>query len=234
MYEGFKYIYLDGMGVILEVNKPLSYYFSKELGITEKSFHKYEMQAINMLTPEMNEKFWHLSTLEEEIEYSKEFNKIFLENIGRDFDDELLEKLTTYRVKPDVKLKEGIHAALEKLVMKYKLGVLTNAMPSRKYYELTIDGIDKYFNQILISREIGHHKPDPIIYQEAIKRAGIEPERMLFVDDKVKYLDGAISAGFGGGILMGTKETSDNYPQVDTFQELVTLILSGYRGIASE
>lgn len=225
MIDEITYIYLDGMGVILEVNKPLSYYFSNELGFTQEQFHEYEMQAINKLTPEMNEKFWHLSTLEEEIEYSKEFNKIFLENIGRGYDDALLDKLTDFRIKPDVKLKEGIHEALENLTKRYKLGVLTNAMPSRKYYELTIDGIDKYFDQIIISREIGHHKPDPIIYQEAIKRAGVEPAKMLFVDDKVKYLDGAINAGFGGGVLMGTKETTVKYPRVETFNEVAEHLL---------
>ncbi len=225
MLKGIKYIYLDGMGVILEVNKPLSYYFSNELGITQHQFHKYEMQTINKMTPEMNEKFWHLSTLEEEIEYSKEFNKIFLDNIGRESNDVLLDKLTKFRVKSDVKLKEGVHDALKNLAKKYMLGVLTNAMPSRKYYELTIDGIDKYFDQIIISREIGHHKPDPIIYQEAIKRANVEPKTMLFVDDKVKYLVGATNAGFGAGVLMGTDETTDKYPQAQTFNDLVSLLM---------
>jgi len=221
--KNIKFIYFDGMGVLLEVNKPLSYYFSQVLGFPSEKFHEYELQSIKNLPTAMSEKFWHLSTLAEEIEYCREFNQLFLQNAGIKNSDQLTEQLTALRVKPDVRLKLGVKEGLEKLSHHFRLGVLTNAMPSRKYYELTIDGIDRYFDQIIISREIGHHKPEPEAYQLAIEKSRVAPEEILFVDDQEKYLEGAIRAGIGRVILMNNASTG-KFPSVKDFSELRDLL----------
>lgn len=45
--------------------------------------------------------------------------------------------------------------------------------------------IRKYFRFILTSQEVGYEKPNPIIFQEALDVADIEPVEVLFVGDSV-------------------------------------------------
>jgi putative hydrolase of the HAD superfamily len=52
------------------------------------------------------------------------------------------------------------------------------------------------FDEILLSFEVGVHKPDPRIYREALHRLGdVPPERAVFVDDQPAYCDGAAALG---------------------------------------
>ena len=57
-------------------------------------------------------------------------------------------------------------------------------------------GLDEEFDEVLLSFEVGIHKPDPGIYREALRRLGdVAPERSVFVDDQPPYCDGAAVLG---------------------------------------
>jgi putative hydrolase of the HAD superfamily len=52
------------------------------------------------------------------------------------------------------------------------------------------------FDAILLSFEVGMHKPDPAIYREALRQLGdVSPDRAVFVDDQPAYCDGAAVLG---------------------------------------
>ena len=56
--------------------------------------------------------------------------------------------------------------------------------------------IAEEFDEILLSFEVGMHKPDAGIYREALRRLGdVAPERTVFVDDQPAYCDGAAVLG---------------------------------------
>jgi putative hydrolase of the HAD superfamily len=56
--------------------------------------------------------------------------------------------------------------------------------------------ISEEFDEILLSFEVGMHKPDPEIYREALRRLGeVPPDRAVFVDDQPAYCDGAAALG---------------------------------------
>ena len=56
--------------------------------------------------------------------------------------------------------------------------------------------LDVEFDEILLSFEVGIHKPDAGIYREALRRLGdVAPERSVFVDDQPPYCDGAAVLG---------------------------------------
>lgn len=56
--------------------------------------------------------------------------------------------------------------------------------------------IAEEFDEILLSFEVGMHKPDAGIYREALRRLGdVAPERTVFVDDQPAYCDGAAALG---------------------------------------
>jgi HAD superfamily hydrolase (TIGR01509 family) len=57
-------------------------------------------------------------------------------------------------------------------------------------------GLTEEFDEILLSFEVGMHKPDPGIYQEALHRLGdVAPGDAVFVDDQPAYCDGAAALG---------------------------------------
>jgi putative hydrolase of the HAD superfamily len=57
-------------------------------------------------------------------------------------------------------------------------------------------GLEDAFDAVVLSFEVGAHKPDPAIYLEALRRLGNPPaERCVFVDDQVAYCDGAAALG---------------------------------------
>ena len=56
--------------------------------------------------------------------------------------------------------------------------------------------LEELFDAIVLSFEVGSHKPDPAIYLEALHRVGgVAPERAVFVDDQTAYCDGAVALG---------------------------------------
>jgi putative hydrolase of the HAD superfamily len=54
------------------------------------------------------------------------------------------------------------------------------------------------FDQFVVSYEVGVLKPDPRIYQEALRRSGVPPEACVFFDDRAVNVDAAHRLGMQG------------------------------------
>jgi putative hydrolase of the HAD superfamily len=62
--------------------------------------------------------------------------------------------------------------------------------------------LDRYFEIIVISCEVGFAKPSPVIFEHAAKRLGIAPENIVHVGDSAEEdVAGAQAAGLGGLLL---------------------------------
>jgi HAD superfamily hydrolase (TIGR01509 family) len=77
----------------------------------------------------------------------------------------------------------------------YRMGVISDTFPSLK---LTLEavGLDKYFEVFVCSDQVGVMKPDPLIYQTALKLMGVSAQESLYVDDYDVEADGARALGF--------------------------------------
>ena len=53
----------------------------------------------------------------------------------------------------------------------------------------------RLFDQFVVSYEVGAMKPDPLIYQEALRRSGLPAPACVFVDDREANVLGAARAG---------------------------------------
>jgi putative hydrolase of the HAD superfamily len=83
-------------------------------------------------------------------------------------------------------------AVLERLKQKgYRLGIISNWDPSAKSI-LTRQGLADYFDQIIISSEVGFEKPDERIFHLALQRAGVSASECLYVGDN--YYDDALGS----------------------------------------
>lgn len=79
----------------------------------------------------------------------------------------------------------------------FLLGVISNGTLEGQIEVMTRLGILRYFDDILISEEIGVEKPDPEIFRTASERLGMEPESILFIGDSWETdILGAAAVGF--------------------------------------
>ncbi len=80
----------------------------------------------------------------------------------------------------------GTEELLEKLVGKYRLGLLSNfTHPPALYRILERLNIRRFFHVILISGSVGVRKPHPAIFGELTDRLGIPPEEIIYVGDEL-------------------------------------------------
>jgi putative hydrolase of the HAD superfamily len=64
-------------------------------------------------------------------------------------------------------------------------------------------GLSDAFDELLLSFEVGLHKPDPEIYREALRRlGGVAPGGAVFVDDQPRYCDGAAAVGIAPYLIV--------------------------------
>ncbi len=56
-------------------------------------------------------------------------------------------------------------------------------------------GLDRACDAVVLSCEVGSHKPEAAIYQTALDALGVEPADAVFVDDQTPYCDGARALG---------------------------------------
>lgn len=110
---------------------------------------------------------------------------------------------------------DGVAEALADLRCRgYRLGVITNWDPSARKL-LAVRGLDGFFEQVVVSCEVGCEKPDPRIFGLAVAAAGVRPAECLYVGDNY-YVDtvGARAAGMQSIVVnrfgrLGVEEIAD-------------------------
>jgi len=77
--------------------------------------------------------------------------------------------------------------------MRIRQGIISNAFPSAREI-LKQSGLIHHFNlqHIIFSYEYNTLKPEKAIYQKAIKKAGVPPSEILFIDDRKSFVEGAL------------------------------------------
>ena len=80
-----------------------------------------------------------------------------------------------------------------------KLALVTNGSPALQNGKIRRAGIRPCFDVVLVSGELGIHKPDPRIFRMALQKLGVRAENAVFVGDNlVKDIGGAQGAGIPG------------------------------------
>ena len=88
----------------------------------------------------------------------------------------------------------GIREVLETLGRTHQLGVISDTWPSIRP-QLEHLGVAGFFSFETYSCEIGVFKPDPRMYRDALKQAGVPAEETVFIDDSPRNLEGAAALG---------------------------------------
>ncbi len=76
------------------------------------------------------------------------------------------------------------------------IGIVTNGPQEVQRAKLELLGIENFVDFVLVSEEFGVAKPDPLIFHEALRLAGVGPEEAIFVGDSAEFdMVGADAAG---------------------------------------
>jgi putative hydrolase of the HAD superfamily len=68
--------------------------------------------------------------------------------------------------------------------------------------------VRKLVDDVFLSFEVGYRKPDPEIYRHALRALGVEPGQALYIDDQVKFCEGAVRIGMPA--LLMNRSVSDH------------------------
>lgn len=145
----------------------------------------------------------------------------FAEKLGEIFINERRKK---YSLFPEVQ------DLLQALRSKYRLGLVTNGPPDLQKEKIGRTGIGKFFDNILISGEIGIGKPDARLFNLALARFSVEHTKVVMVGDSLERdIQGAHNVGIRGvwinriGVKAENQEIVPDY-EIGNLEELVSIL----------
>ena len=105
------------------------------------------------------------------------------------------------------------------------LGVITNGNNQQQRRKLERTGLAPLFTTVVTSDELGIAKPDPRIFAEACRRAGVEPRNAVFIGDNWNAdVEGSLAAGLRPIWLRRSPKTTPRArADVATIETLVDL-----------
>jgi putative hydrolase of the HAD superfamily len=104
-------------------------------------------------------------------------------------------------VRPDEEMLAALRRARAAGV---RTGLISNSMGAGRYDRATFEEL---FDGVVISGEVGMHKPQPEIFLLGAERAGVAPEQCVFVDDLRENCAGAEAVGMTAVLHRGAAST---------------------------
>jgi putative hydrolase of the HAD superfamily len=132
----------------------------------------------------------------EEDEFSSGFGGL----LGIDDSTDLVNRIFG-RVEPDETMVEAVKRARAAGI---RTGLLSNSMGTGRYDR---DAFPELFDGVVISGEVGLHKPQPEIFTLSCERVGLAPEECVFVDDLKENCVGAEAIGMTAILHRGAETT---------------------------
>jgi putative hydrolase of the HAD superfamily len=129
-----------------------------------------------------------------------EFAAAFGPLLGIEHTEGLVDRLFA-GIEPDEAMIEAVRTARRSGV---RTGLVSNSWGASRYDR---DSFPELFDGVVISGEVGLHKPQPEIFRLAAERVGVAPERCVFVDDLRENCDGAEAVGMTAVLHRGAETT---------------------------
>ncbi len=101
-------------------------------------------------------------------------------------------------------LIKGAKELLEYLMPKYQMHIITNGFREVQNTKLSNANIKHYFNTVTNSEEVGVKKPNPMIFEHAMKVSGADIDKSLMIGDNYE-------ADILGAEYLGIKTICFNY-----------------------
>jgi epoxide hydrolase-like predicted phosphatase len=129
-----------------------------------------------------------------------EFERRFAPHLGIADHSGLVQRLFA-GVGPDKPMVEAVRRAHDAGI---KTAVISNSWGDATYDTVEMEGL---FDQIVISGEVGLHKPDPAIFELTCDRLDVTPAECVFVDDLRENCTAAEALGMAAILHRGADST---------------------------
>jgi len=129
-----------------------------------------------------------------------EFARRIGERLGIDRTENLIDRLFA-RMAPDGEMVAAVKRAKAAGV---RTGLVSNSLGSGRYDR---EAFPELFDGVVISGEVGMHKPQPEIFQLGAESIGHPPEECVFVDDLRENCEGAEAVGMTAVLHRGAETT---------------------------
>lgn len=124
----------------------------------------------------------------------------------------------------------GAVGALRALKGRYKLYAVTNGVTVIQKGRLAAAGIERYFNGVFISEEIGFVKPQPAFFDACLRAANAKRERVLVVGDSLTADIAGANAAHIRCCLIGKAADTEGYAidyAFDSFKAFAAAAVAG-------
>jgi putative hydrolase of the HAD superfamily len=149
---------------------------------------------------ENNHKLWadyHLGKITKEFLRSERFSKTFLQMgihpdaVPHQFEDDYVSISPT-----KTNLFEGAEDVLSYLQQKYTLHIISNGFKETTLTKMNLSKLNPYFQNVIISVDVGVNKPSPIIFEYALDKAkALKAESIMIGDSLEADIYGALNFG---------------------------------------
>ena len=102
-----------------------------------------------------------------------------------------MEDITDHKIAKNTALLRYI----KDLSNNYSIGLLSNVGNNWLREDFLTSEEQSLFKAMVLSFEVGHNKPEPIMYTTICERLGLQPTEVLYVDDMAAYCSAAESLG---------------------------------------
>jgi epoxide hydrolase-like predicted phosphatase len=129
-----------------------------------------------------------------------EFGKWLGAQLGVANTEGLVDRLFA-RIEPDDQMVDAVRKARRSGV---QTALVSNSMGSGRYDR---ESFPELFDAVVISGEVGVHKPEPEIYRLACERLDLPPTECVLVDDLRENCEGAEAVGIAAILHRGAERT---------------------------
>jgi len=161
-------------------------------------FEHYNLPALGLASPqnfiqtytENNQQLWaeyHLGKITKEVLRSERFRKTFLElGVNPDLVPPQFEE-DYVRISPTkTNLFEGSEKVLAYLQQKYTLHIISNGFKETTLTKMRLSNLNPYFENVIISEDVGVNKPDKRVFEYALNKAGAWKEESIMIGDSLE------------------------------------------------
>jgi len=138
-----------------------------------------------------------------------------------DMSDAYIQTLPEYNM-----LFDGAIEILTALKQHYALHVITNGFQDVQYFKMRNSGLLPFFDTVTDSSSVGVKKPDPKIFEHALKVGGVSPHESIMIGDNLEAdIEGALATGMHAVHFMPLeKKHSTHYTEIEKLHELKFLL----------
>ncbi|MDG1822515.1 MAG: YjjG family noncanonical pyrimidine nucleotidase [Flavobacteriaceae bacterium] len=123
-------------------------------------------------------------------------------------------------------LFNGAIDVLAALKLRYSLHIITNGFKEVQHLKMRNSGLLPFFETITDSSSVGTKKPDPTIFNHALKVAQVHPHQALMIGDSLEAdIEGALNVGMQAVHFTPVAECNPaHYHEITQLQQLLQIL----------